>query len=865
MLSGIHRRLLFVTIFFVLVLALVVSSGTTSTSKSPPEQKSFRAPAKVVAILNRGGCGSCHTIPGIPGADGNIGPNLSELGKIAGKRREDYSARKYVEESIRNPNAFVAPGFAKGIMPSRFGRTLSKKDMEILVDYLVSLGVDPPKASNQERAKLDPERPPETLGKSFAKLTGKSPKDAEIVLGRHLFFDRRLSANNSLSCASCHQPDKHFTDGMKTNDGYPGTMLFRNTPTLWNVRFAKNLYWDGRLSGSDLPTLVRDHLTESFFMASDGRLLIERMNQVPEYKEMFRNAYGSEPGFGGILNSIAAYLKSLNTAPTKFDQFLAGEKNALNGYEQAGWELFRGKAGCVRCHPAPLFTDHKFHDLGLQTDDHWLFEEPERQITFRRFLRGLGVPDYHNLRNDPGHFPMSMNKKDIGKFRTPGLREVAHTAPYGHDGRFAKLEDVIEFYDQGGGKGQRADLKPLNLSKQEKAQLKAFLKTLSAPPVKVTVPVLPDYVVLPERERKLQWPPLKARKNDKVRTLVPITTLPEPPAPPDNPITKAKADLGRLLYFDTRLSGDSSVSCNTCHPANTGYTAQAPISMGGTGTSHWRNASTIYNVAYYQSYNWDGARTSIEKQNAGAWSGAVAGNMDADLAEERLYQIPEYRKRFRKVFGEETPTWNNALRAVATFQRTLNSKNVPFDAFLLGKESAISQSAQRGYRLFTGKAGCVKCHDGPLLADHRYHNLGVPPSPAFTNSPLRQITFRYEQRAKGVPRKVYESASDDYGLYYVTKRPEDVGKFRTPSLRELKHTAPYMHNGIFKTLPEVVAFYNRGGGKHPRKSPLLKALQLSKEEQQDLVAFLESLSGDPQMIAVPELPPYGPIPNKGGK
>ncbi len=239
--------------------------------------------------------------------------------------------------------------------------------------------------------------------------------------------------------------------------------------------------------------------------------------------------------------------------------------------------------------------------------------------------------------------------------------------------------------------------------------------------------------------------------------------------------------------------------------------------------------------------------------------------MDSDLAEERLFQIPEYRKRFQKVFGQEVPTWGNALRAVAAFQRTLNSKNVPFDAYLLGNENAMTPAAKRGFQLFTGKAQCISCHDGPLLSDLRFHNLGVTPSPAFENSPLRQITFRYEQLVKGVPRKVYEAVADDLGLYYVTKRPEDAGKFRTPSLRELKHTAPYMHNGIFKTLPEVIDFYNQGGGQDSRKSPLLKPLNLTKEEKQDLVAFLESLSGDPQMIAVPELPAYGLFPSKGGK
>lgn len=169
----------------------------------------------------------------------------------------------------------------------------------------------------------------------------------------------------------------------------------------------------------------------------------------------------------------------------------------------------------------------------------------------------------------------------------------------------------------------------------------------------------------------------------------------------------------------------------------------------------------------------------------------------------------------------------------------------------------ISASALRGYKLFTGKANCIACHDGPLLSDDDYHALGVPTSPDFLNSPMKQITFRFEQFSLGVPRQLYEQTQEDMGLYYVTKRAEDVGKFRTPSLRELKHTAPYMHNGIFKSLDAVIAFYNQGGGQHVNQSPLLRPLGLTAEEQRELVAFLESLSGDSLADKPPPLPPYG--------
>lgn len=340
-------------------------------------------------------------------------------------------------------------------------------------------------------------------------------------------------------------------------------------------------------------------------------------------------------------------------------------------------------------------------------------------------------------------------------------------------------------------------------------------------------------------------------------TFPPLGPLPAPSFPPDNLYTPEKAELGKLLYFDARMSGDGSMSCNSCHPVNNGWGAPTAISFGGAGTSHWRNAQTILNVAYYSKLNWDGAQGSIEKQNAGAWGGAVAGNLDGALAEERLAQIPDYVQRFQDVFGTTWPKWDDALRALATYERTIVSQNVPLDAFIQGDETAISDEAKRGYDLFTGKAGCVACHNGPLVSDDRYYAIGVPQHPDFFNSPLKQITFRYEQVAKGASEAIYRSTTEDLGLYYGTKQEVDKGKFRTPSLRDLCYTAPYMHNGLFSTLEEVVAFYNAGGGEAANKAPQVQPLGLSDPEQADLVAFLHSLCGDQVTEEAPDLPPYG--------
>jgi cytochrome c peroxidase len=343
----------------------------------------------------------------------------------------------------------------------------------------------------------------------------------------------------------------------------------------------------------------------------------------------------------------------------------------------------------------------------------------------------------------------------------------------------------------------------------------------------------------------------------------PLGPLPPVPVPADNPLTPAKVELGKLLFFDDRLSGDVSTPCFVCHRPDQGWGDGNDVSRGYPGTDHWRNSQTVINAAYYSKLFWAGEVTSLESQAVSAATGNVAGNGDPLMMEERLRQVPEYVRRFKEAFGAEQPHIHHAWQAIAAFERTLVSRaeDVPFDRFAKGDAAALSAEAKRGLALFQGKAGCIQCHDGPLASDESYHNLGVPKNPTFESSPLRQITLRFQHASRGVPESLYRSADRDLGLYYTTKRPADMGKFRTPSLRELKYTAPYMHNGAFKTLEEVVDFYDRGGGDDPNKSPLLRGLGLTAQEKTDLTAFLRSLSSDgpPHQMDRPDMPPYEPM------
>jgi cytochrome c peroxidase len=341
----------------------------------------------------------------------------------------------------------------------------------------------------------------------------------------------------------------------------------------------------------------------------------------------------------------------------------------------------------------------------------------------------------------------------------------------------------------------------------------------------------------------------------------PLGPLPPVPVPADNPMSPAKVELGRMLFWDDRLSGDVSSGCVVCHNPEQGWGDGGDLSRGYPGTSHWRNSQTVLNAAYYAKLFWGGEVTSLESQALSAATGNVAGNGDTVMLEERLRQVPEYVKRFKEVFGVERPMIHLAWMAIAAFERTLVSKpeQVAFDRYARGDRTALSPAATRGLTLFQGKAGCIGCHHGPLASDESYHNLGVPENPTFKSDPLRQITLRYQHVIRGVPESVYRIADRDLGLYYTTKRDEDRGKFRTPSLRELKYTAPYMHNGVFRTLEEVVAFYDRGGGDDPNKSKVMRPLGLTAQDQADLVAFLLSLSSDqPIVVERPEIPDYAP-------
>lgn len=335
-----------------------------------------------------------------------------------------------------------------------------------------------------------------TTGNAAAALTvlpeSKPANAAMVNLGRHLYFDSRLAGDWGNSCASCHDPKKGLGDGLPLSAGYTSMEYFRNAPPLINLRHRVRFMWDGRLDGTDAGTAVRDMVTEAHFMNADGRIVQERLKQIPEYVNLWEAAFGkgSDPYSPRMFNAIGAFIQSIESKNVPYDRFLRGDTQALNAQEKLGMAVFNGKGNCVQCHNGPIGSDGKFHRLGVPEHPDVL-ANPLRTLTMLRHYASSGMPNYMAARTDVGLYAISKDLQDTGKFQTPSLRELKVTAPYMHNGVFKTLEDVVDFYDRGGG-GNGTDLRPLGLTVEEKKGLVAFLLSLSGDPITVEQPPLPD-------------------------------------------------------------------------------------------------------------------------------------------------------------------------------------------------------------------------------------------------------------------------------------------------------------------------------------------------------------------------------------
>ena len=332
---------------------------------------------------------------------------------------------------------------------------------------------------------------------------------------------------------------------------------------------------------------------------------------------------------------------------------------------------------------------------------------------------------------------------------------------------------------------------------------------------------------------------------------VEIVNLPSQVLPPiipdDNPITKEKVALGRKLYFDKRLSADDTVSCATCHDPKFAFADGKALAEGIKGKKGARNSPTALNAAFYDFQFWDGRAETLEEQARQPLINPVEmGMKDHDELVKKLQGIKEYSESFEKVFGTREFTIDQIVRAVASFERTLVTFNSPFDRSIAGDKDAISESAKRGWKLFNEKARCNNCHgfveSYPFFTDNKFHNVGVG-AKNIGNKGFEELAKRAETE-NDIAGLAHEKGASELGRFLVTKERKDIGAFKTPGLREIALTAPYMHDGSETTLEAVIDFYNKGGEQNRFLDGGIRPLDLSKEEIRDLVEFLKTLTSD---------------------
>lgn len=306
-------------------------------------------------------------------------------------------------------------------------------------------------------------------------------------------------------------------------------------------------------------------------------------------------------------------------------------------------------------------------------------------------------------------------------------------------------------------------------------------------------------------------------------TKVPVGFDRIPAAPANNPTTIEKAKLGRRLFFDPILSTDGTVSCASCHKPEHGFASPDPIAIGIRGQKGKRNAPSVLNRVFGTHFSWDGRDDSLEQQVLGPLKSETELGGDVDAVLRNIRKDATYVDAFGSVFGDEktapadSVTSENLAKAIACFERTLTTGNSKVDRFRASEYEALPKTARQGLWIFESRAGCWKCHSGSNLTDELFHNTGVE----------------------------HGSTNRDAGRHDATKNEKHKFQYKTPSLRDVEHTAPYMHNGSIKTLREVVEFYNKGGDpSDPTLDEKMAPLNLSEKEIGFLVDFLKALSGE---------------------
>jgi cytochrome c peroxidase len=295
------------------------------------------------------------------------------------------------------------------------------------------------------------------------------------------------------------------------------------------------------------------------------------------------------------------------------------------------------------------------------------------------------------------------------------------------------------------------------------------------------------------------------------------------PFPADNLYTPEKSALGKALFFDPRLSGNQNMTCATCHNPSFGWEVSVKTPIGAQNTALARQAPTVLNQAWVHPQFWDGRANSLEEQAKGPIQAPAEMNLPLDEAVKRISAVADYRSWFKRVFPDTGVSADTIAMAIATYERTVVASYAPFDTWLDGDEAAIPEAAKRGFALFNGKAQCASCHSGWNFTDNKFHDIGTSQTDI--------------GRGKLEPDNIKAQFA-----------------FKTPSLRDIGQRAPYMHDGSLATLEDVLQHYLTGGVKRPSQSDKVQVIDLTPAEVSDVIAFLRTLTGSRQVVALPVLP-----------
>ncbi|GIJ93598.1 cytochrome-c peroxidase [Capnocytophaga stomatis] len=346
-----------------------------------------------------------------------------------------------------------------------------------------------------------------------------------------------------------------------------------------------------------------------------------------------------------------------------------------------------------------------------------------------------------------------------------------------------------------------------------------------------------DYIIIESYKKPInQWPKPTIDDGVEWTEMAPIETDMDY----YKNLEKPDVQLGMILFFDPKLSASNQISCSTCHHPEMGWTTHTKKAVGHDHLEGSRNTQSILNVASKNTFFWDGRASSLEEQALGPIGAHNEMNMNIDLLPGKLQKIEKYRELFDKAFHTKRIKSEHILKALAAFQRTVKSQASRVDKFMQGDFKSLTNQEIKGLHIFRTKGRCMNCHNGQYLTDEKFHNIG--------------LTY-------------YKRKYEDLGRYNITKNPDDVGRFLTPSLRDLLNTRPWMHNGFFDDLTGIVNMYNSGmqvvnptpeektkDPLHPVVDPLMKPLNLTSQEIKDLVAFLEALNGTKFKMPRPEIP-----------